>query len=118
MPDEQRVKELKLGDLETRKFLRPEKSLDEIEREKIGPIEKAKLADILSVTVIRFVFTLILLALFAWLNYKVMSLVRDIFDKTGTVEKEVLMTLIAGTVTEVAAVMYIMAQFLFPRARD
>ena len=81
-------------------------------------MEKAKIADIRSITFIRAGFTLVLLVIFSWLNYQVMSLVRALFEKTGTLEKEVVMTLIAGTVTEVAAVMYSMAQFLFPRGRE
>ena len=67
---------------------------------------------------IRVFFTLVLLGLFGWLNYEVMALVRDIFERTGSLDKAVVMTLIASTVTEVAAVMYIMAQFLFPKVRE
>ena len=113
--------EKSLGDIaseQEEKLGVPEKSLNEIVREQIGPMEKAKIADVRSITFIRAGFTLVLLAIFSWLNYQVMSLVRDLFEKTGTLEKEVVMTLIAGTVTEVAAVMYIMAQFLFPKGRE
>ncbi len=95
-----------------------EKSLSDIVREQIAPMEKAKIADLRSITYIRAGFTLVLLIIFSWLNYQVMSLVNALFVKTGTLEKEVVMTLIAGTVTEVAAVMYIMAQFLFPKGRE
>ena len=118
MPDQQPVRELQLGALATEKLGVPEKSLADIEQDKIGPRERAQIADIRSVTYIRAFFTLVLLGLFGWLNYKVMTLVREIFEKTGSLEKEVVMTLIAGTVTEVAAVMYIMAQFLFPKSRE
>ena len=71
-----------------------------------------------SVTYIRVFFTLALLGLFGWLNYEVMAVVRDLVERTGSLDKAVVMTLIAGTVTEVAAVMYIMAQFLFPKVRE
>ncbi len=110
--------EVRLGDLEAKEFGAPEKSLGDIVREQIGPREKAQIADIRSITWIRAFFTFVLLALFGWLNYQVMSLVRDLFEKTGTLDKQIVMTLIAGTVTEVAAVMYIMAQFLFPKGRE
>ncbi|MCA1621331.1 MAG: hypothetical protein LC795_18910 [Acidobacteria bacterium] len=96
----------------------PEKSLSDLVREQIAPMEQAKIADLRSITYIRAGFTLVLLFIFSWLNYQVMSLVRDLFEQTKTLEKEVVMTLIAGTVTEVAAVMYIMAQFLFPKGRE
>ncbi|MDQ3746166.1 MAG: hypothetical protein M3444_17465 [Acidobacteriota bacterium] len=113
--------ERSLGDIvrdQEKKLPTPEKSLSEIVREQIGPLEKAKIADLRSITFIRAGFTLVLLIIFSWLNYSVMSLVRALFEKTGTLDKEVVMTLIAGTVTEVAAVMYIMAQFLFPKGRE
>ena len=110
--------EVRLGDLEAKSVGPPEKSLGEIVREQIGPRERAQIADIRSITWIRAFFTFVLLGLFGWLNYQVMSLVRDLFEKTGTLDKQIVMTLIAGTVTEVAAVMYIMAQFLFPKGRE
>ena len=93
-----------------------EKSLTTLERDELGPREQAEIANIRSTMWLRVFFTLVLLMIFGWLNYKVMSLVHEVFVKVGTLDKEVLMTLIAGTVTEVAAVMYIMAQFLFPKS--
>lgn len=118
MPDQPIQQEVRLGELEQDKIGTPEKSLGEIVREQIGPRERAQIADIRSITWIRAFFTFVLLALFGWLNYKVMSLVRDLFERSGTLDKQIVMTLIAGTVTEVAAVMYIMAQFLFPKGRE
>lgn len=95
-----------------------EKRLEESEQQEVGPREKAQIADMRSVTYIRVFFTLVLLGLFGWLNYEVIALVRDIFEKTGSLDKHVIMTLIGGTVSEVAAVMYIIARFLFPKARE
>lgn len=119
MADAPAQEEIGLQELERNRLGTQETSLGEIVKEQIGSRrERAQVADIISITVIRAFFTLVLLALFGWLNYQVMSLVRDIFEKTGTLDKEVVMTLIAGTVTEVAAVMYIMAQFLFPKSRE
>jgi hypothetical protein len=93
-----------------------EKSLTALERDELGPREKAEIANIRSTMWLRVFFTVVLLIIFGWLNYQVMSLVHEVFVKVGTLDKEVMMTLIAGTVTEVAAVMYIMAQFLFPKS--
>lgn len=93
-----------------------EKSLTTLERDELGPREKAEIANIRSTMWLRVFFTVVLLIIFGWLNYQVMSLVHEVFVKVGTLDKEVIMTLIAGTVTEVAAVMYIMAQFLFPKS--
>lgn len=118
MADEPIPEEVGLGDLEQTQIGTPEKSLGEIVQEQIGARERAQIADIRSITWIRAFFTLVLLGLFGWLNYQVMSLVRDLFEKQGTLDKQIVMTLIAGTVTEVAAVMYIMAQFLFPKGRE
>ena len=112
------VQELRLGTLEKEKLGVPEKSLSEIVQEQLGARERAQIAEIRSITWIRIFFTLVFLALFIWLNYNVMSIIQGIFEKSGTLEKEVVMALIAGTVTEVAAVMYIMAQFLFPKGRE
>ena len=126
MPDPPKEKEIRLGSMgqdlpvnsainQTMDQSIPEKSLTAMERDELGPREKAEIANIRSTMWLRAGFTVVLLIIFAWLNYQVMSLVHEIFVKTGSVDKEVVMTLIAGTVTEVAAVMYIMAQFLFPK---
>ena len=89
-----------------------------VEQIKVDRRERAQIVDIRSVTYIRWFFTLALLGLFSWLNYQVMCLVRDIFEKTGMLDKEVVITLIAGTVTQVAAVAHMIAQFLFPKTRE
>lgn len=119
MPDNSETREVRLGnlsqDVPTSETVVREKSLTTLERDELGPREKAEIANIRSTMWLRVFFTVVLLAIFGWLNYQVMSLVRDIFFKTGILEKEIVMTLIAGTVTEVAAVMYIMASFLFPK---
>jgi hypothetical protein len=111
--------EVRLGNLgqtsDTQPALTNDKSLTTLERDELGPREQAEIANIRSTMWLRVFFTLVLLMIFGWLNYKVMHLVHEVFVKVGSLDKEVLMTLIAGTVTEVAAVMYIMAQFLFPK---
>lgn len=104
--------------LEKAKRRVPETGFDQIVQDKLSRRERAQIADIRSVIYIRAFFTLVFLALFSWLNYEVMSLVRDIFEKTGSLDKEVIMTLIAGTVSQVAAVTYVIAQFLFPKTRE
>lgn len=123
MPDPPTEKEIRLGsmaqDSPINQAMAPvaqEKSLTGLERDELGPREKAEIANIRSTMWLRAGFTVVLLIIFGWLNYQVMSLVHEIFVKSGTLDKEVVMTLIAGTVTEVAAVMYIMAQFLFPKS--
>jgi hypothetical protein len=113
------TREMRLGnmghDFAAREDSIQEKSLTTLERDELGPREKAEIANIRSTMWLRVFFTVVLLVIFGWLNYQVMSLVREIFVKAGNLDKEVVMTLIAGTVTEVAAVMYIMASFLFPK---
>lgn len=123
MPETLETPELRLGSLGQESGVKPgmvavtnEKSLTGLERDELGPREKAEIANIRSTMWLRMFFTVVLLIIFAWLNYQVMSLVHEVFLRVGTLDKEVLMTLIAGTVTEVAAVMYIMAQFLFPKS--
>jgi hypothetical protein len=122
MSETSEIKEVRLGNMGretgTRQDMVPvdqEKSLSGLERDELGPREMAEIANIRSTMWLRAFFTVVLLVIFGWLNYQVMSLVHEIFVKVGTLDKEVIMTLIAGTVTEVAAVMYIMAQFLFPK---
>lgn len=123
MPDPPTEKEIRLGSMaqdgpinQAMAPVAQEKSLTGLERDELGPREKAEIANIRSTMWLRAGFTVVLLIIFGWLNYQVMSLVHEIFVKSGTLDKEVVMTLIAGTVTEVAAVMYIMAQFLFPKS--
>lgn len=123
MPETPETPGIRLGDLGQETGNKPEmvavtneKSLTALERDELGPREKAEIANIRSTMWLRVFFTVVLLIIFGWLNYQVMSLVHEVFVKVGTLDKEVLMTLIAGTVTEVAAVMYIMAQFLFPKS--
>jgi hypothetical protein len=119
MSDDRQTREVRLSSLGQRNppndNMVSEKSLTTLERDELGPREKAEIANIRSTMWLRVFFTVVLLVIFGWLNYQVMSLVREIFYKTGMLEKEVIMAMIAGTVTEVAAVMYIMASFLFPK---
>jgi hypothetical protein len=119
MPDKPETREMRLGnmgqDATAGNNSIQEKSLTALERDELGPREKAEIANIRSTMWLRVFFTVVLLIIFGWLNYQVMSLVHEIFLKVGSLDKEVVMTLIAGTVTEVAAVMYIMASFLFPK---
>ncbi len=122
MPDPSTEKEVRLGNIGQETAANPtivvnqESSLSSLERAELGPREEAEIANIRSTMWLRVFFTIVLLIIFGWLNYQVMSLVHEVFVKVGTLDKEVMMTLIAGTVTEVAAVMYIMAQFLFPKS--
>ena len=123
MSDPTQITELRLGTLGQNTDTQPaltavnqEKSLTTLENDELGPREQAEIANIRSTMWLRVFFTVVLLIIFGWLNYQVMSLVREVFARVGSLDKEVLMTLIAGTVTEVAAVMYIMAQFLFPKS--
>jgi hypothetical protein len=123
MSDPTKITEVRLGTLGQNTDTQPaltavneEKSLTTLENDELGPREQAEIANIRSTMWLRVFFTVVLLIIFGWLNYQVMSLVREVFARVGTLDKEVLMTLIAGTVTEVAAVMYIMAQFLFPKS--
>ena len=123
MPDPSTEKEVRLGNIGREAAANPamvpvnqEKSLSSLERAELGPREMAEIANIRSTMWLRMFFTVVLLIIFGWLNYQVMSLVHEVFVKVGTLDKEVMMALIAGTVTEVAAVMYIMAQFLFPKS--
>jgi hypothetical protein len=122
MPEPPEMPEVRLGNLgqtpdaqTTAVGVTNEKSLSGLERDELGPREQAEIANIRSTMWLRVFFTVVLLIIFGWLNYQVMSLVHEVFVKVGTLDKEVMMTLIAGTVTEVAAVMYIMASFLFPK---
>ena len=123
MSDPSPILDIRLGNLGSDTANQPEmaavtneKSLTTLERDELGPREMAEIANIRSTMWLRVFFTVVLLVIFGWLNYQVMALVHEVFVKVGNLDKEVIMTLIAGTVTEVAAVMYIMAQFLFPRS--
>ena len=102
-------RETTLGEIE-------QASLGEVEQTRLGlgPMERALVADVAAQIGLRVVFTLVVIALFGWLNFQVMNLVRDIFAETKSLDKEIVMALIGGTVTQLGVVTYMMARFLFP----
>jgi len=81
---------------------------------RLGPLERALLGEVISNIVLRVIFTLFVVGVFGWLNYQVMDLVRDIFEKTEKLDQEIVLALIGGTVTQLGLITYLIAKFLFP----
>jgi len=91
-----------------------ETGLGDLEREKLGPLQKALVGEVISNIALRVVFTIFVVAVFGWLNYEVMHLIRNIFEETKTLDKEIVLALIAGTVAQLGLITYLIAKFLFP----
>ena len=102
-PPEERV----LGDIEVRRL-----------GDRPGPMERVQVWEVISNIALRVVFTIFVVGVFGWLNYQVLDLVRDIFEETNNLDQEIVLALIAGTVTQLGLITYLIAKFLFPPGRN
>jgi len=103
------IERARLGPLEPRETV-----LADIERARLGPLERVRVGEVVSNIALRVFFTVFVVAVFGWLNYQVMDLVRDIFEETKSLDHQIVLALIGGTVTQLGLITYMIAKFLFP----